>query len=200
MKIITSIIITFLLFSCGNTEEKSAKQIKMDEIQSEIDTLEKELSNIDTQIEIIGQLKYEVNNIKLLTLHWVENQTRSDSKEKMELIECEKKCIEIIAKIKDSKDFEMLNSQIKDIAQQLDEVLILVNEIKTTLPDFASYEDLSNQFLTQVMIEPGGDFDLTIENLLLEINSLKIFCQKEKAQVQIEIESKRLSLKNLSAY
>lgn len=199
MRIILPILCSFILLSCGNTEEKSAKQIKMDEIQSEIDILEKELSIIDPQIELINQLKYEVNNIKLLTFHWVENQTRSDSKEKQELVESEKKCRDIIVKIKGNKEFAALNSQIKSVDNQLEEVLLYVNDIKITLSSFESYENLSNIFLAKKLIEPDGELVLTLENLLLDINSLLIFCQKEKVQVQIEIESKRLSLENLSA-
>lgn len=199
MKIIIPLIFTFLLFSCRNTDEKSENQIKIDKLQAKVDSLEKKFQIFDTQTHELYELLHCINKIKNLAYLWVENQSSSESKEKLELIQRENECIDILTKMKESEDFRSLKPGIKKISQELDEVLKLVNEIKIILPSFESYQDPYNVFFSQKMIAQNSELDMMINDLLLKIIRFKDYSHKAKNNVQREIDKLKIEIKKLSA-
>lgn len=199
MRIIIPFILAFILFSCGNTNEKSENEIKIDALESKIELLEERLEVFNAQTQKIDEFKYCVSKIEMLAHHWVENQSRADSQEKMELIQQEKESKELLAYLKNSGDIDKLKPLVTKISKNLDDFLKNVNDIKKALPSFESYEDISNQFLAQVLIEPDGEFSLSVKILILNVDQLKNINLKSKVNTQLEIDKLKLEIKRISS-
>ena len=139
--------------------------------------LNEEIINIYTpSVSYLEDLSFLINNSKMLIKNWVFVERKSDTPDKLNLIEVhEEKFPEIIKKLsKISKKwtkaeqvtFQNLSVTIKDT------LFVKHKEIMQSLSSFDSYDDPMVVFEINPMVEEGGEVITITDNILKELGSL----------------------------
>jgi serine phosphatase RsbU (regulator of sigma subunit)/HAMP domain-containing protein len=133
-------------------------------------------------IAALENLKGEVLRTRMLITNWAFVQSREDTQEKITLQNITRNQLPQVRNLIDTLS---LNWDVEDRAQkiiiyrQLDELLVMYEIVKQTLPDMRSYDVDMNVFTIRDYAEEGGQIDIKSKQLLDQLNIL-IYKQQEK--------------------
>ena len=172
------------LFSCGQKTESDSENSSENKIAS----IQTEITALDSLVIQCKDFEISLKELEFLAVYWAKEQSTSDAQEKMRLLEVEKTCFEQLQKMEDNS-----KNELKDIAKSLrvdlDSALMITKEIRTLLPDFASYEDMSDLFFAQVMVE--DDLSMAINRIAHRLQTFTRTLSVKKEHLIREIEKIR---------
>ena len=158
------LLLTFIVFLLtGQTLDRSR------EINRKIN------KTYNPSIAALESLKGEILRTRMLITNWAFVQSREDTQEKITLQNITGK---ELPKIRNHIDTLSLGWETEDRAQkilvykQLDELLIMYQTVKNTLPDMRSYDLDMNVFTIRDYAEEGGQIDIKAKQLIAELNIL----------------------------
>ncbi len=158
--------------------------------QENDDTSNELIEVITPSKEAVTKLRTLVNESKLLSVQWVDIQSRNDVPDKTRLKNLMEQNIpntraDIVALAenwKDKDDQETLNRAIGKI----DTIFLFYEDIMMLLPDIASYDDVFNSLSARLIVSQDGDVPVLAgkidQNLLTLENSLE---NKEEAALEL---------------
>ncbi len=154
--------------------------------------LNEEIINIYTpSVSYLNDLSFLINNSKMLIKNWVFVERKSDTPDKLNLIEIhEEKFPEMIKKLskisekwtkKEQATFQNLSVTIKDT------LFVKHKEIMQSLNSFDSYDDPMVIFEINPMVEEGGEVIILSDNILKELNALSEKLNKKASNRNVEM-------------
>lgn len=150
-------------------------------------------------IEAIEDLDRSIGYSRVLIKHWALTQSRSDEKERVELLKLMDQTVPYQRLLIDSISAQWKSKElaVKDsLFREIDRLDIVYNQIREALPTFESYNDPLNQMKVQYQFLEGESLDLINKNIDKHTTNLLSAQRENLSRVTQEINtlSDRLQL------
>lgn len=183
-KILYSLLfVALFIYSCGTTESNKSSENKENK---EEDKRKTELLQCNSLLEKIEKLTLSLEIESLLVKQWVNEQSRSDSKGKQELITLQKTIPVLIADIEKSS-LKQFDSDVQELSKDYNKFDSKIEEIKDLLNSFESYENPTNLFMARALVEEDGEVEQTYNKIKFNCENLRLQIAQKKEHITMEL-------------
>jgi hypothetical protein len=193
---IASFLIPTLIFSLGACTPKgeSESETKLRKLSDENDSLQTIISASDSIYDKSRELTECVTDMTYLTSLWVWRQSSNDTQEKQTLLNEEAHCQLLLDQMKLHLKGDDIDSNYETVSDKSEEFLSLVNQVKTFLPSFESYEDPINFMRASTMVESGGPLDSMAVALIMAAENLAHTAERNGKMNELKVERNKVEM------
>lgn len=183
------IVLVLFLFSCSNVEEEKKQQEEKQKAE-QIESLEKQISTIDSTLLDLLQLKMAVKDLEMNSFILVNEAQNVDSGCRKKIKESEEFCRNWELKKSVQLSDEMNKIQIS-LEKDLESLLKITQTLQELLPNFESYEDLVKFFEAKIIIETDGEMQLKLTKVYFHIKDMENALLLSKKNKELDLKKLR---------